>query len=85
MEPYTQDEIQAAYKELPLHQCGRVVLHDLEAEFYNIHTFSPSGGDRDTALFLEGCRWVVGYIKSCIDYKDPADEQDNSNSRNVYL
>lgn len=81
----TEEEITQAYKDMVKTSYGRIIVHDLKDSFYDIHTYSPNeGADRDRALFLEGCRWVVGYILSQVNQKDPAPGQDN-HSKGLYL
>jgi len=80
---YTEEQLTQAYKDMAASADGQMIIDDLTRSFYNVHSFTPNGGDPNTVVFMEGCRWVVGYIKDQINSEDPP-KADN-HSRGSYI
>lgn len=72
----TEEEITEAYKRVAETDAGKIVFDDLRESFYDIQTYNPHTPDKDKALWMEGCRWVVGYVLDQLKHVDP-DKQDN--------
>lgn len=80
----TEEQITQAYRDMAATSDGRIIIDDLVESYYNIHPFSPDQTDPNLTVFMEGCRWVVGYILDQVKDKDPEVKRDNL-SRGTYL
>lgn len=77
---FTEDQLTQAYKDMAASPNGQMIIQDLTDSFYNVHSFTPAGGDPNTVVFMEGCRWVVGYILDQLKAKTlPEDNQKRGN------
>ena len=83
MPEYTEEQLTQAYKDFAETKEGQWILDDLTNSFYNVHSFSPGGGDPNIVVFMEGCRWVVGYIKDQIKSDDPAPRDNHSRGSHI--
>ena len=81
---YEEQEITQAYLDMAETDAGEIILEDLRESFYDIHPFNPDQTDPNMTIFMEGCRWVVGYILDQSSPKDPEQKRDNHN-KGLYL
>lgn len=82
---YTEEELTQAYRDMAETHEGKMILDDLNESFYNIHACNPGQVDANRAMFVEGCRWVVGYIRDQVNQKDPVPKSQDNPNRSTYL
>ena len=83
-----EKQIDEMYKRVFGQGDGAEVLDDLKKSFFDIHTVDPNETGTEgvnKSVWLAGCRWVVGYIISRLEYEDPPEEEDNQHGRGTYI